>query len=186
MKGLYDIHCHILPGVDDGARNMEESLWMLNKEYQEGVRHVILTPHFRYDMFEPHMNIVTRQFMQLRRAAMNIGDEGMRLYLGCELHSSMDMVECLKKGRRLTLAGSRYVLVEFSNGDEKNYIEELKEEHPEFQPIEIEMIEENQHPDIADQYDYYYVPTFYVDGVKVHEAGIFKNEMEALLRKVIE
>ena len=124
MKGLYDIHCHILPGVDDGARNMEESLWMLNKEYQEGVRHVILTPHFRYDMFEPHMNIVTRQFMQLRRAAMNIGDEGMRLYLGCELHSSMDMVECLKKGRRLTLAGSRYVLVEFSNGDEKNYIEE--------------------------------------------------------------
>ena len=70
------------------------------------------------------MNIVTRQFMQLRRAAMNIGDEGMRLYLGCELHSSMDMVECLKKGRRLTLAGSRYVLVEFSNGDEKNYIEE--------------------------------------------------------------
>ena len=124
MKGLYDIHCHSLPGVDDGARNMEESLWMLNKEYQEGVRHVILTPHFRYDMFEPHMNIVTRQFMQLRRAAMNIGDEGMRLYLGCELHSSMDMVECLKKGRRLTLAGSRYVLVEFSNGDEKNYIEE--------------------------------------------------------------
>ena len=124
MKGLYDIHCHILPGVDDGARNMEESLWMLNKEYQEGVRHVILTPHFRYDMFEPHMNIVTRQFMQLRRAAMNIGDEGRRLYLGCELHSGMDMVECLKKGRRLTLAGSRYVLVEFSNGDEKNYIEE--------------------------------------------------------------
>ena len=124
MKGLYDIHCHILPGVDDGARNMEESMWMLNKEYNEGVRHVILTPHFRYDMFEPHMNIVTRQFMQLRRAAMNIGEEGMHLYLGCELHSSMDMVECLKKGRRLTIAGSRYVLVEFSNDDEKKYIEE--------------------------------------------------------------
>ena len=48
------------------------------------------------------------------------------------------------------------------------YIEELKAEYPEFQPIEIEMIEETQHPDIADQYDYYYVPTFYVDGVKVH------------------
>ena len=40
------------------------------------------------------------------------------------------------------------------------YIEELKAEYPEFQPIEIEMIEETQHPDIADQYDYYYVPTF--------------------------
>ena len=120
MKGLYDIHCHILPGVDDGARNMEESLWMLSKEYKEGVRHVILTPHFRYEMFEPHMNIVTRQFMQLRREAIKIGQGDLQLYLGCELHSSMDMVECLKKGRSLTLACSRYVLVEFSNSDEKS------------------------------------------------------------------
>lgn len=124
MKGFYDIHCHILPGVDDGARDMEESLWMLNKEYAEGVRHIILTPHFRYEMFEPHMNIVTRQFMQLRRAAMDIGEGDLQLYLGCELHSSMDMVECLRKGRRLTMVGSRYVLVEFSNNDEKTYIEE--------------------------------------------------------------
>ena len=66
------------------------------------------------------------------------------------------------------------------------YIEELKEEYPEFQPIEIEMKEETQHPDIVDQTDNYNVPTFYVECVKVHEAGIFKNEMEALLRKVIE
>lgn len=124
MKGLYDIHCHILPGVDDGARNMEEALWMLNKEYKDGVRHVILTPHFRYEMFEPHMNIVTRGFMQLRREIGNVGQGDMQIYLGCELHSSMDMVECLKKGRRLTMAGSRYVLVEFSNNDEKSYIEE--------------------------------------------------------------
>ena len=47
------------------------------------------------------------------------------------------------------------------------------------------MIEETQHPDIADQYDYYYVPTFYVDGVKVHEAE-FSKMNGALLRKVIE
>lgn len=124
MKGLYDIHCHILPGVDDGARDMEESLWMLKKEYKDGVRHVILTPHFRYDMFEPHMNIVTKQFVRLRKEALSIGREGMHLYLGCELHSSMDMVDCLKKGRRLTMAGSRYVLVEFSSGDDRSYMEE--------------------------------------------------------------
>ena len=81
MKGLYDIHCHILPGVDDGARNMEEALWMLNKEYKDGVRHVILTPHFRYEMFEPHMNIVTRGFMQLRREIVNIGQAICRFIL---------------------------------------------------------------------------------------------------------
>lgn len=66
------------------------------------------------------------------------------------------------------------------------YIDELKKEHPEYQSIEIKTIEENEHPDIADKYDYYYVPTFYMDGKKVHEAGIFKNEVDELLRKALK
>ena len=40
-----DIHCHILPEVDDGARNLEESLAMLRQEVKQGVEAVILTPH---------------------------------------------------------------------------------------------------------------------------------------------
>ena len=44
------------------------------------------------------------------------------------------------------------------------YIEEAKAAHPELAPIEIEMIEESEEPAVADQYDYYYVPTFYVGG----------------------
>jgi glutaredoxin len=66
------------------------------------------------------------------------------------------------------------------------YIDELKQEHPEFKDVEIEKIEENEQPELAAKYDYYYVPTFYIDGEKVHEGGIFKPEMEALLRKVLE
>ena len=66
------------------------------------------------------------------------------------------------------------------------YIEELKQEHPEFQSIEIEKIEENEEPEIAEKFDYYYVPTFYIDGKKVHEGGIFKNEVEDLLKKALE
>ena len=66
------------------------------------------------------------------------------------------------------------------------YINELKTEHPELASIEIETIEESQHPEIADQYDYYYVPTFYIDEEKVHEAGIYKNEMEEVLRKALD
>lgn len=66
------------------------------------------------------------------------------------------------------------------------YIEELKEEYPEFATIEMELIDELEEPELADQYDYYYVPTFYVDGHKVHEGGIYKPEMEKLLRKIIQ
>ena len=66
------------------------------------------------------------------------------------------------------------------------YINELKAEHPELADIEIETIEESQHPEIADQYDYYYVPTFYVGDRKAHEGGIFKDEVRRLLQSVID
>ena len=66
------------------------------------------------------------------------------------------------------------------------YIEELKEEYPAFRDLRIDTIEETQQPELADQYDYYYVPTFYLDGQKEHEGGIYKNEVEALLRKALE
>lgn len=65
------------------------------------------------------------------------------------------------------------------------YIDELKKEHPEFADIKIEKIDEIKEPEVADQYDYYYVPTFYVDGQKVHEGAIYKPEMEKLLRQII-
>lgn len=66
------------------------------------------------------------------------------------------------------------------------YIDEAKAAHPELQAVAIETIEESQQPEVADAYDYYYVPTFYVDGVKVHEGGIWPDEMEAVLRKALE
>ena len=52
--------------------------------------------------------------------------------------------------------------------------------------LDIELIEESEEPTVAEQYDYYYVPTFYIDGVKVHEGGIYPEEVEPLLRKALE
>lgn len=66
------------------------------------------------------------------------------------------------------------------------YIDEARAAHPELAAVEIEMIEESEQSDVADTYDYYYVPTFYVDGVKVHEGGIYPDEVEAVLRKALE
>lgn len=66
------------------------------------------------------------------------------------------------------------------------YIEEAKAAHSELQSLQIELIEESEEPALADQYDYYYVPTFYIDGVKVHEGGIYPEEVEPLLRKALE
>ena len=57
---LTDIHCHILPGVDDGADTMEEARKMLRLEYEDGVRTIIATPHYREGMFEPAMRQVVK------------------------------------------------------------------------------------------------------------------------------
>ena len=66
------------------------------------------------------------------------------------------------------------------------YIEELKAQYTELACVDIEMIEESEQADVADKFDYYYVPTFYVDGVKEHEGGIYPVEVEKILRKALE
>lgn len=121
MNGICDVHCHILPGVDDGAKTMELSLEMLRKEYQDGVRSILLTPHFRREMFEPSMDEIYEAFDALTFAVRRTR---LRLYLGCEYHVNMEMCEDLLLGRRPTLAGSPYVLCEFSSGDSASYIKE--------------------------------------------------------------
>lgn len=65
------------------------------------------------------------------------------------------------------------------------YIDELKK-RPEYKDIAIECIDETEHPDIADRYDYYYVPTFYVGDEKVHEGGIFPDEVEPIFKAALE
>jgi len=61
-------------------------------------------------------------------------------------------------------------------------IDDLKNTHPEFKNIVVTIIDEERQPEIAKQYDYYYVPTFYVDGVKLHEGVPSK----AIIQKVFE
>ncbi len=65
------------------------------------------------------------------------------------------------------------------------YIDEAKAAHPELQNIEIEIHDELKEPEFADKFDYYYVPTFYIDAEKVHEGGIYAPEVEELLRKAL-
>lgn len=121
MTGLFDIHCHIIPGVDDGSENIEESIKMLNMEYEEGVRTIIATPHFRAKMFETSSATIFEQYQYVKKEAETLG---IRLFLGCEFHAKMDMAALLKEGRVSSMAGSRYVLTEFSDGVEKSYVKE--------------------------------------------------------------
>lgn len=121
MKDLYDIHCHILPGVDDGAKSMDMAVELLHREYEDGVSQIILTPHYRKGMFEPSMEKIMQTYQVLTREAAKIG---VKLHLGCEFYVNMEMADLLESGARPTLAGSRHVLCEFSTGTEASFIRE--------------------------------------------------------------
>lgn len=91
IKGIYDIHCHIVPGVDDGATDIGETVKLLRMEYEQGVRTVITTPHFRFRMFETPAEKVREQFRLVEKAASEISPD-LHVYLGCEFHANMEML----------------------------------------------------------------------------------------------
>lgn len=68
----------------------------------------------------------------------------------------------------------------------RRWMDELKQENPQYQELQIEMIDEGIHPEVSKTYtNYYYVPSYYVDGVKAHEGvptkEIIRNVLEAAL-----
>ena len=65
-------------------------------------------------------------------------------------------------------------------------MEELKKENPKYANIEVEIIDEELHPEIAKQYNYYYVPTYYVDGIKAHEGVPTKDIIRRVFEKACE
>lgn len=65
LEGLYDIHCHLVPYVDDGADTLEVSKALLKEEYKQGVRHITITSHYRKDMFDTPRDELVSQFRRL-------------------------------------------------------------------------------------------------------------------------
>ena len=119
IKGIYDIHCHIVPGVDDGATDIEETGKLLRMEYEQGVRTIIATPHFRFRMFETSAEKVKEQFKLVEKAAAEVASD-LHVYLGCEFHTNMEMISMLRENKVMTMAGSRYVLTEAAASEQES------------------------------------------------------------------
>ena len=109
MKGFTDIHNHILFRCDDGAESIEKSIEMVREEYNQGARALILTPHYDEESF----NLSVDRWNRHLKSAVKEEFPDMKLYLGNEVLLCADMVEKINAGKILTMAGSRYVLIEF-------------------------------------------------------------------------
>ena len=104
---IIDVHAHVIPEVDDGSREMEESLEMLKMAAEQGVCAVIATPH----------DSRRRKSVDLQERVWQLQDQIQKkypdfcVYVGQETYYHSDLKERLKKGEAYTMAGSRYVLV---------------------------------------------------------------------------
>ena len=110
---LIDIHTHILPGVDDGARDMQEAIDLCRRAWENGTRAILLTPHYR-GVYKSDPAVLQAAYENLCKAVKKELPK-MSLYLGNEVRFQTDIGQKIAKGEILSMAASRYVLLEFSN-----------------------------------------------------------------------
>ena len=109
--GLIDIHSHILPGVDDGAKNLEDSIALLNQEKENGVSSVVLTPHFYPDIhtLEDYRQHCCQAFEELKNAIQSM--ELPEIFLGFEVQYFTGISKCHNLDL-LCFNGTHYLLLE--------------------------------------------------------------------------
>ena len=108
---MVDIHCHILPGIDDGSTSWETTAEMCRVAAEDGITHIAATPHCN-DEFDYDRDRYTEMLAELADAA-----EGKLTFsLGCDFHFSYDNIQdALANPRRYTIGDSQYLLIEFSD-----------------------------------------------------------------------
>lgn len=124
---MIDLHCHLLPGVDDGPETLDESIAMARAAYDDGVRAIVVTPHAgpwseRYGSDNPR-EALQAQVQELQRALLHAGI-ALTLYPGMELELDMDLPGQLRAGRALPLGSGPYFLLELPFFQHPLYLEQ--------------------------------------------------------------
>ncbi len=124
---MYDLHAHILPGVDDGAKTIAESLDIAREAYNHGTRHMLATPH-RKDVTENwSIQHIDTLIDKLNREINAIGID-LTIYRGMENHLDIDLPDEITNGRALPINDSRYILIELPFFGMPTYVEEVLHE----------------------------------------------------------
>ena len=110
---MIDIHAHVLPGIDDGAKDWDTCLEMLRRSAESGVQAVIATPHYLPWRKNSSPQEIEALCSETKKKLLEKHGITMDIYCGNEIYYTMDAIQNLRDGRILTLAKSNYVLVEF-------------------------------------------------------------------------
>jgi protein-tyrosine phosphatase len=108
---MIDIHCHVLPEVDDGAKSWDVAVKMCEMAWQDGIEHIVATPHANEEYF------YDRGYLE-EIAGKLVAETGgkPKLTLGCDFHFSFENIQAvLENAGKFTIGHTPYLLVEFSD-----------------------------------------------------------------------
>ena len=125
MNSLIDLHSHILPGVDDGAQTIEDSIEMAKKAVSQGITHLMCTPHHNNGKYSnPAQQVITR--VNQLQAVLDQEDIPLTLLEGQEVRITGALLEDINNQEILfTDLDNTYILIEFPSGDVPEYSEQL-------------------------------------------------------------
>ena len=110
---MKDLHCHLLYGIDDGSKTIEESIKLLKDAEKQGIDEMILTPHYvNHSKYMCNNEEKNKIFKKLVNRAKKEGIK-IKLYLGNEIFFSSHILEFIKNKEVQTLNKSKYILFEF-------------------------------------------------------------------------
>lgn len=135
FRGACDVHCHLLPGVDDGFSTMEKSLHALKKLEERGIKKMVFTPHFMKDYSENHRGAIMAKFEAYKAEAAKVC--GVELHLAAEYMLDACFMDHFKEGFLTLDKGGNHVLCETSYMMYERGITEMIYEImcAEFQPV---------------------------------------------------
>lgn len=116
---MIDFHTHILPGIDDGAKNYDQAIKIIQQAKAAGFTDVILTPHYIEEYYEADEQARKSLMEQLQKEA------DINLYLGNELYITRNIEELLKSKKISTINNSKYVLMELPFNNKVIYLNEV-------------------------------------------------------------
>lgn len=108
---MIDIHCHILPGIDDGPKDIETSLKMLKIAEEDGISKIIATPHFYRGFYENEYQDVEKKVKELNEASKE-NNINVEILPGQEIFLDKHTLEDYKSGAIKGLNNSKYMLIE--------------------------------------------------------------------------
>lgn len=109
---IVDMHCHVLPGVDDGPETPEESIQVIKEAARQNVTAMIVTPHFHPARYQVYASQIVEGIRCLKEKIQQAGLP-VSLIAGQECYYYSDLIRELDAGNVLTMGGTRFVLTEF-------------------------------------------------------------------------